>query len=178
MPLSAAFLVIGAAAVALGAALAPQTLSTWGALAAVCLLLGLPAVVVLDGGTRLGVLGAAVLALGCLALAAYAVALGVMPQLGLVGGAGPPRMITAWVLVVGLGELLLALALFRGRRVARWVPAVLVVHVCLLPTLTQVPGLLPTTGAVLLTLAFAGLGVAANQSRVPAAGGGVTPTSR
>lgn len=202
VPLSASCLVIGATALSVGAVLVPRSVSPWAALAvadqdphlwlavaglslfaSVCLLLGLPAVVaLLDGAwTRVGMAGAAVLAVGCLATAAYAVMLGMEPserssavlsqRMGFAGDSEPALLLTGWALGFAFGELLLALAVLRSGRVSQWVPAVLIAHVALLPAMQVMPELLATASALLLTVAFAALGIAANQSRVPSSGG-------
>lgn len=201
VPLSASSLVVGAAALSVGAVLVPGSVSPWTALsvaeqepqrwlavavlslfASVCLLLGMPAVLtLLDGaGRRVGLIGALVFASGCAATATYAVVLSVEPDR--LSGAIPPGglkaltsdpefslVLTGWGLGFALGELLLALAVLGNRRVESWVPTALVGHVLLLPFLQVLPAPLAIAASMLLTLALAGLGIAANQSRVPRA---------
>lgn len=194
MPYSAAALVIGAAALSVGAILVPQTgvpssplavveeqpgwpaVSSLYALAAVSLILGLPSVLSIFDlrGARAALVGAGFFVVGCFGTAAYAVLLAVYRALSadaltvgglddLAGDAGLSVVLYAWVLGFAVGELVLALALVQARRVPRWVPGLLVLHVGLSPLAPWLPGLVAAVVALLVTVAFAAIGIVANQ---------------
>ena len=69
----------------------------------------------------------------------------------------------SWVLTFALGELLLALGLVQAQRVPRWVPGLLVIHVGFSPLAPLLPPRSPSLVALLVTIAFAALGIVANQ---------------
>ena len=195
VPYSAAALVVGAAALSVGAIVVPQggvpslplalveeqpaswlALSGLYALASIGLILGLPALLSIFDlrGARAALVGTAFFVVGCFGTAAYAVLLAVYRALaledvvtgglrGLAGDTGLSVILYAWVLGFALGELVLALALVQARRVPRWVPGLLVLHVGLSPLAPLLPELLAVVVALLVTIAFAAVGIVANQ---------------
>jgi len=194
VPYSAAALVIGAAALSVGAILVPQTgvpssplavveeqpgwlaVSSLYVLASVSLILGLPSVLSIfdQRGARAALVGAGFFVVGCFGTAAYAVLLAVYRALSiddltadglddLAGDAGLSVVLYVWVLGFAVGELVLALALVQARRVPRWVPGLLVLHVGLSPLAPWMPGLVAAVVALLVTFAFAAIGIVANQ---------------
>ena len=62
-----------------------------------------------------------------------------------------------------LGELLLAIALYRAGTVARWIPAVLVAHVLWLAVGRFLPDDLVDIGTLLLTAGLCGIAITANE---------------
>jgi hypothetical protein len=195
VPWSAAALVVGAAALSVGAILVPRTgiassplvvvqeqpagwLAVAGlyAVASVALVLGLPSILSIFDlrGARAALVGAGFFVVGCFGIAAYAVLLAVFQALAvgdvatrglqdLAGDAGLSVVLYAWVLGFALGELVLALALVQARRVPRWVPGLLVLHVLLSPLAPLLPDVVAVAVALLVTIAFAALGIVANQ---------------
>jgi hypothetical protein len=195
VPYSAAALVVGAAALSVGAILVPQVgltsspvaavevrpagllaVSLLYAVASVALVLGLPAVLSIFDvrGARAALVGAGFFVVGCFGTAAYAVLLALYRALALedvvtdglrelAGDTGLSVILYAWVLGFALGELVLALALVQARRVPRWVPGMLVLHVGLTPLAPVLPEPLVVVVALLVTFAFAALGILANQ---------------
>ena len=194
VPYSASALVVGAAALSVGAIVVPQAglpssplriveeqpasslvVSGLYLLASVSLILGLPAVLSIFDlrGARAALMGAALFVVGCTGTAAYAVLLAVYRALstgdlavGLQDLARDPGLsviLYGWVLTFALGELLLALALVQAQRVPRWVPWLLVLHAGLSPLAPLLPAPVAVVVALLVTIAFAALGIAANQ---------------
>ena len=195
VPYSASALVVGAAALSVGAIVVPQAgipssplwiveeqpaswlvVSGLYLIASVSLILGLPAVLSIFDlrGARAAVMGSALDVVGCTGTAAYAVLLVVYRALSsgdlftvglqdLAGDTGLSVILYGWVLTFALGELLLALALVQAQRVQRWVPALLVVHVGLSPLAPLLPDPVAVAVALLVTIAFAALGIVANQ---------------
>lgn len=125
-------------------------------------------------GRRFGYLGAAALGLSTMSIAAYAALLLFFQALvveGVIGaddvaGLGDDRGVLGFsFLLVGsfyAGEALLAVGLFRARSVPRWVPALLGLHVLMLPLTEAVPAL-GDLGAVVIGVAFMGVAVHANE---------------
>ena len=194
VPYSASALVVGAAALSVGAIVVPQAglpssplriveeqpasslvVSGLYLLASVSLILGLPAVLSIFDlrGARAALMGAALFVVGCTGTAAYAVLLAVYRALstgdlavGLQDLARDPGLsviLYGWVLTFALGELLLALALVQAQRVQRWVPWLLVLHAGLSPLAPLLPAPVAVVVALLVTIAFAALGIVANQ---------------
>ena len=195
VPYSASALVVGAAALSVGAIVVPQAglpssplwiveeqpaswlvVSGLYLLASVSLILGLPAVLSIFDlrGARAALIGSALFVVGCTGTAAYAVLLAVYRALstgdlfavGLQDLASDPGLsviLYGWVLTFALGELLLALALVQAQRVPRWVPGLLVLHVGLSPLAPLLPAPVAVVVALLVTIAFAALGIVANQ---------------
>jgi hypothetical protein len=203
VPVSAALLVTGALALALGSYLLPSSDGTaetvrvvqeqggvWFAaaavdfIAAVCLTLGLPAVLaVFDRrGRTLGLVGAVALAFGFLGTAGYAMMLVFFRALvvthtirkggleDVVHDAGLLAFLYAWFAGLLLGELLIGLGLLRARTTPRWVPLVLIAHVVLATSAVALPG---WTDRVIVLLFVAGLAGIAVQVTSPAARAGV-----
>jgi hypothetical protein len=140
------------------------------------LVLGLPTFLYLlpRRGRRLGLVGVAVLGVATMALASYAALLLFFRALVEDGVVGEPEMLLLGedpglrgftVVLVGsfyLGEALLAVAVLRARTVPRWVPALMLLHVALLPFTGAVPQL-AAVGVVLAALGFLGVAVHANE---------------
>jgi hypothetical protein len=194
VPYSASALVVGAAALSVGAIVVPQAglpssplriveeqpasslvVSGLYLFASVSLILGLPAMLSIFDlrGARAALMGATLFVVGCTGTAAYAVLLAVYRALstgdlavGLQDLARDPGLaviLYGWVLTFALGELLLALALVQSRRVQRWVPWLLVLHAGLSPLAPLLPAPVAVAVALLVTIAFAALGIVANQ---------------
>ena len=168
VPYSASALVVGAAALSVGAIVVPQAgipssplwiveeqpaswlvVSGLYLIASVSLILGLPAVLSIFD-----------------LRAARALSTGDLFTVGLQDLASDPGLsviLYGWVLTFALGELLLALALVQAQRVQRWVPWLLVLHVGLSPLAPLLPDPVAVAVALLVTIAFAALGIVANQ---------------
>ncbi len=198
LPLSASALVIGVLALVFGALLNPvpaggdsaQTVaiaqmaggrwlgtSVMFFLASVALILGLPAILslFLERGRRIGVVAVAVLAVGVIGTAGYAMLLVFFRALvraeairaggleELTSDVGLGVFLYAWVVAFYGGLVLLAVALLVARQTPAWVSVLLLVVVALIP-------LLPALGRVgqvvqMLALAFAFTGVAMAATR-------------
>ncbi len=195
VPFSASSLVVGAAALSVGALVVPQAgipaaplgvveghptgwlaVSGLYVVASISLILGMPSVLsIFDRrGARAALLGAVLLVVGCIGTAAYAVLLAVYRALvdgellasGVRDLSADPTLLAVlyiWVLTFALGELVIALALVQARRVPRWVPALMVVHVGLSPLAPMLPAPLAVLVALTVSIAFAALGIVANQ---------------
>jgi hypothetical protein len=195
VPYSAASLVAGAAALAVGLVLVPVTDtalppydtagdSRWLVvaclvlLASVLMLGGLPVTLTLvprRRSRRLAMVALGLLTVGCLALAAYAMALVVVRAFVVDGGVGVLAydaalrshaiavVTNAGAAAFLVGLLLLAVALLQAGTVPRWMVAVLVVPVVLLPVGVQLALPLVVAGTLALTVALAGLGIHANH---------------
>lgn len=145
--------------------------------AAVLLTVGIPAVMTLldRRSTRIGLIGAGIFVVGCLGTAGYAMLLVLVRALVLAGeltgatledlaaDAGLGVFLYGWVTAFYLGELVLAIALLRARTVQRWMPGLLLAHVALVPVSAVLPQQLSAATVLLSTVAFAGLGIAANN---------------
>ena len=150
-------------------------------LASVGLAVGLPAVTsIFDRrGARWALAGVGTLAVGILGAAAYAVLMSVLralvvggvPLTGGVGGLAEDAwlavLLHGWVSVFAVGEVLIAMALLQARRVSRWVPALMLAHAGLTPLAPMMPVALAAVTALTATIAFAGLGIAANRRSLP-----------
>jgi hypothetical protein len=147
--------------------------------ASITLVLGLPAILSIFDvrGARAALVGAGFFVVGCFGIGAYAVLLAVYRALaledlvavglrGLAGDTGLSVILYAWVLGFALGELVLAFALLQARRVQRWVPGLLVLHVALTPLAPVLPDAAVAVVALLVTIAFAALGIVAHQRAV------------
>jgi hypothetical protein len=201
LPVSAALLLTGALALALGSYLLPNTDGTtetiravqeqsgiWLAaaaidfVAAVCLTLGLPAVLALFDrrGRALGLAGAVALAFGFLGTAGYAmmlvffralVATDTITGRGLeetLHDAGLLAFVYAWFAGLLLGELLVGFGLLRARTTPRWVPLALIAHVVLALLATLLPGWMDRVTVLLFVAGLAGIAV---QVTAPARSG-------
>jgi len=150
-------------------------------LASLMLTLGLPAILVLfeRRGRRLGLTGLAVFAVGTIGTAGYAMLLVFFRALVVVGavrGAAFDKVtedkgllvfLNGWIAGFYGGLLLLAVALFVARTVPRWVPALMLAFVVLLPfssSLGRVGMALEVMG---LAVAFTGIAMAAVSSTQP-----------
>ena len=146
-------------------------------LASFCLTLGLPAAYSLLrwDSPRLGLLAVAVFAAGTIAMCGYAVLL--IFYRALVRSellVGPVEAITDDVGIVVflavflgafyLGELLLAVALWRVRSVPRWVAIVLFVHVLTLVVNQWLPASVQNLTTILIAIGLCGIAVSANEA--------------
>ncbi len=151
--------------------------------AAVMLTVGLPSILTLfeNRGSQFGLTAVAVFTVGCVGTAGYAVLLAFVRALVVtetVDGPGIERAVSdgglsgflyAWIAAFYLGELLLAIALFLSKTTARWIPALLLLHVLLLPVSSLLPESLQSATALLITLALSGVGITAAQRHVTVA---------
>jgi hypothetical protein len=141
------------------------------------LTLGLPSVYTLlrDRTPRFGLLALGIFAIGTIATCGYAMllvfyrALVITESLnGPLEGVSTEVGIAAFLaLFVGsfyLGELLVAIALFRAGSVARWIPAVMVAHVVSLGVGQVLPGRWQSTATVLLAVGLCGVAISANEA--------------
>jgi hypothetical protein len=153
--------------------------------ASAALTVGMPSVITLfeRRGGRLGLSAVGVFTVGTLGIAGYAFLIAFMRALaqdGKVGSldleaitqdAGLLALLYGWIGAFYLGELLLAVALFRGRSTPRWIPVVLLVHVAMFPVsmLSVLPPEVQSLTALLVTVGLCGVGITANQqaARVP-----------
>lgn len=197
LPVSAALLVTGAMALALGRLVgdtgegtSAQTLRSvqaedgkWLAVAVIyfiaasCLTLGLPAVLELlrDRGRVVGGAGVVSLAIGFLGLAGFGMLLVCFRALVITGGldsaaleaateeSGLAVFLRGWVVAIMLGELLLAIGLYRAGPlvVPRWIPALLAAHLVAVAVGTGFPPEVARLAVVLLAVALAGIGITA-----------------
>ncbi len=202
VPYSAAALVSGSVALAMGGLLMPtiadpadslrivlENDGRWLAVsamyfgAAIAMTLGLPTVLTLLGtrGARRGMLGAALLAVGFIGTAGYAMLLVFFRALALEGAideggglgiltrdVGLGSFLYVWIAAFYLGELLLAWGLLLARSVPRWVPALLILHVLSLPVSLLLPGKPSSAAVLLVALGFCGIGITASDRVRPA----------
>lgn len=145
--------------------------------ASVTLTAGLPCVLTLfeSKGYRTCLLALGVFTIGAVGIAGYAMLLAFFRALVIedeiassafdhaLDEPGLAVFLYGWVLAFYLGELLLAVALFRAGTVPRWVPGLLVAHVALLPVTAALPPVFRSLSVVLITVALAGVGIAANS---------------
>jgi Na+/citrate or Na+/malate symporter len=83
--------------------------------------------------------------------------------------AGLTGFLYVWIAAIVLGELLLAIALLRARATPRWIPALLLAHVVLLPMAPYLPEFIGSASPLLLVVALCSLGIrAATQGTQPA----------
>ncbi|KQZ75580.1 hypothetical protein [Nocardioides sp. Root151] len=196
VPASAASLIAGAVTLALGSTLLPggdtpteslhlveQHDSQWLAvsvlffIAAIALVLGLPAVLTLfqKRGGLLGLVGCCIFLIGCVGTAGYAMLLAFFRALALSGAVraealdevvadpGLNGFLLGWVAAFYLGELLIGLALLRAGTTSKWVPALLLAHVATLPLGALAPRLFGSWTIVFMGVGFAGVAIAANS---------------
>lgn len=147
-------------------------------LAAVTLTLGMPSILTLFRvrTTKFGLLAIGVFTIGCIGLSGFSMLLVFFRALAVNGaieaGAlerasselGLSVFLFGWIGAFYLGELLLAIALLRAGNTARWIPAVLLVHVALFPLANLLPDQLQAMTALLITVALCGVGITANQN--------------
>lgn len=150
--------------------------------AGVALTIGLPAILVLFDrrGARMGLTAVSVFTIGAVGTVGYAMILAFFRALvvadaldadALEQASSDPGFLVflyGWILAFYLGELLLAIALFRARTAPLWIPALLVLHVALFPLTQVLPADVQPLTALLITVALSGVGISANthHSRV------------
>lgn len=146
-------------------------------LAGVGILVGLPSLLMLfpGRGRRWGFAGVGAMAIACAGTAGYAMLLVFFRALVLedaikvsamdrvTADPGLTGFLYSWIATFYLGELLLAIAVLRARTVPRWMPALLVLHVALLPVSSLLPEQLSTFTVVTTALAFSGMAISANS---------------
>ncbi len=146
-------------------------------LASFCLTLGLPAAYSLlrDDAPRLGLLAVGVFAAGTIAMCGYAVLLIfyralvrsellVGPIEAITDDIGIVVFLAIFVGAFYLGELLLAIALWRVPSVARWVPLVLGAHVLTLAVNQLLPASAQNLTTILIAIGLCGIAVSANEA--------------
>ena len=145
-------------------------------LASVALTLGLPAMLTLftGRGRVLGLLGAGIFSVGAIGTSGYAMlmvffralvmndAVRSAPLDAVVGDAGLRIFLYTWVGCFYGGLFVIALALFRARKTALWVPALLLVYLATTPLANQAGRVGMTVQLLLLAIAFTGVATAAN----------------
>ena len=151
--------------------------------AAVTLTLGMPAILTLFHvrGARFGLIAVGIFTASAAGTAGFAMLLmfvralvikDAIPDatvLDVTRDTGLTGFLYVWIGTIVLGELLLALALLRARAAPRWIPALLLVHVALLPIAPYLPEFIGSATPLLLVLALAGIGIrAASQRAQPA----------
>lgn len=148
-------------------------------LASVGLILGLPSIIVLvrGPGRRTTMAACSVLAVGYVGTAGFAALLVFLRALVLTDGvdaaaiddvsseAGLVTFLAIWIAAFYLGELLLALALFRAGPdvIARWVPAVLLAHVVISLGANAAPDWVSQASVVLAALPLCAIGIRVAQ---------------
>jgi hypothetical protein len=144
-------------------------------LASVALTLGLPAVLTLlvRRGRTLGLIGVSVFAVGAIGTCGYAMLMvffRAMVVADAVRGDALERVtddkglaifLQGWIGGFYGGILLIGIALFMARTVPRWVPAVLVVFVLMLPLSSQLGRVGSAVQVLALAVAFTGIAMAA-----------------
>jgi hypothetical protein len=144
-------------------------------LASIFLTLGLPALLSLfvRRGRGLGVVSVGVFAVGTIGLSGFAMLMvflrtlvsqgvlttGNLDNLG--DDVGLALFLYGWIAGFYLGVLLIGIALFRSRKTAVWVPALLVLFVAALPVSSQLGRVGSALQVLALAVAFTGIAVAA-----------------
>lgn len=146
--------------------------------AAVGMTMGLPSILTLFSPrtAKIGLTAVAVFAIGCIGTAGYAMLLAFFRALveaesitspasldELTSDAGLGVFLFGWIGAFYLGELLIAIALLRARSVPTWVPLLLIGHVALFPIAQVLPDRVSSLAVLLTTIAFAGIGITANN---------------
>jgi hypothetical protein len=148
--------------------------------ASVLLTVGWPSVLTLfdKTGFRTCLSALAAFAMGTVGIAGYAMILGFLRALvkdnadltasvleSVIRQPGFAVLLYSWIVAFYLGELLLGIALLRAKQVPTWIPAVLIAHVCALPVsaVADLPHVVQTSTALLITVGLAGVGIAANS---------------
>jgi hypothetical protein len=145
-------------------------------LASVALTLGLPAMLTLftRRGRVLGLLGVGIFSVGAIGTSGYAMlmvffralvendAVRPAPLEAVVGDVGLSVFLYTWVGCFYGGLFVIALALFRARKTALWVPALLLVYLATTPMANQAGRVGMTMQLLLLAIAFTGVATAAN----------------
>jgi len=151
--------------------------------AAVMLILGMPSILTLFQvrGARLGLVAVGIFTASAAGTAGFAMLLmfvralvmnDAVPDatvLDVSQDTGLTGFLYIWIATIVFGELLLALALLRAHASAGWIPALLLVHVALLPIAPYLPELIGSASPLLIVVALSGLGItAASQRTQPA----------
>lgn len=145
--------------------------------ASALLVVGMPSVLTLFDrrGMRTGIIAIAVFTIGCVGIAGLAMLLAFIRALVLeetldttnldaaISETGFAVFLYGWLAAFYLGELLLAIALFRARTTPTWIPSLLLAHVLLLPVNNLLPDTLQALSALLITVSLAGVGISANN---------------
>jgi hypothetical protein len=141
------------------------------------LTVGMPSVITLldRRGGRLGLSAIGVFTVGTLGIAGYAFLIAFMRAFAQDSGLGTIDLETVsqntgllvilygWIGAFYLGELLLAVALWRARTTPLWIPAVLVLPVAIFPVSSYLPDRVGSLTALLITVGLCGVGITANQ---------------
>jgi hypothetical protein len=151
--------------------------------ASVTLTAGMPAVLTLfdKKGFRTGLTAIGVFTIGAVGIAGLAMLLAfiyalveaeaIVPEMFEAAATEPAfsAFLYGWIGAFYLGELLLGIALLRAASTPRWIPVLLLVHVALFPLSSVLPDEVSSLTVLLITVAFAGVGIAANQrhARLP-----------
>jgi hypothetical protein len=152
-------------------------------LSAVTLVLGMPSVVTLfqERGAKFGLTAIGIFTVGCVGIAGFAMLLVFFRALAVTDSieastldqvsseAGLNVFLFGWIGAFYLGEMLLAIALLRGRAAPRWIPGVLFLHVALFPVSSFLPAEVQSLTALLITVGLCGVGITANQRAVKVA---------
>ena len=151
--------------------------------ASVALVIGLPSILTLFDrkGFRTGLTAVGVFTVGCVGIAGFAMLLVFFRSLVVTNAieagsidqvsseTGLSAFLFGWIGAFYLGELLLAIALLLAGTTPKWIPAVLIAHVALLPLSSLLPSELQSMTTLLITVGLCGVGITANQraQRVP-----------
>jgi hypothetical protein len=147
------------------------------------LVIGLPSILTLFDrkGLRTGLTAVGVFTIGCVGIAGFAMLLVFFRSLVVTHAidietidrvsseVGLSAFLYGWIGAFYLGELLLGIALLRAGSTPKWIPAVLIAHVALLPISSFLPGEIQSMTTLLITVGLCGVGITANQhaTRVP-----------
>lgn len=149
-------------------------------IASVGLTMGLPAVLSLvpRRGRVLGLVGVSIFAIGTIGTAGYAALLVFVRALIMQTVITPVQIdrlseddglviyMGVFLIAFYLGETIMAIALLRAGSVARWVPAMMLLHVAFLPVVTMLPDVFRSVQAVVVGVALMGVAVSANDASV------------
>jgi hypothetical protein len=149
-------------------------------LSAVTLVLGMPSIVTLfqARGARFGLTAVGIFTIGCVGIAGFAMLLVFFRALAVTNAiepgtidqvsseAGLSVFLFGWIGAFYVGELMLGIALLRGRAAPPWIPIVLLVHVALFPVSSFLPAQVQSLSALLITVGLCGVGITANQHAV------------
>ena len=141
----------------------------------ITLTLGLPSVLTLFGrrGRRLGLAGLAVFSVGAIGTCGYAMLLVFFRAMVVAGAVKGPAFakvtddpglaifLQGWIFGFYGGVLLIAIGLFLARTTPRWVPALLVVFVVMMPFASQLGRVAMALQVLTLAVAFTGIAMAA-----------------
>ena len=147
--------------------------------AAVMLTLGMPSILTLFHvrGARFGLIAVGIVTASAAGTAGFAMLLmfvralvmnDAIPDattLDVTHDTGLTGFLYVWIGTIVFGELLLAIALVRAHATPRWIPALLLVHVTLLPIAPYLPEFIGSGTPLLLVVALSGLGILAAAQR-------------